>query len=146
MIRQPPRTTRTDTLFPYTTLFRSRKKYLTHKLETVSQALTVLSSLDEKPTLKASKLLIQAEKIVEKTSKTEEAKEKAKAKKAALLAAKKAKKEEKTATKATGTTTEVKQAEQNRRPQSEKTADLTKPNHQEPHKKTKQPTPAKQPK
>src|SRR3546814_21189999 len=26
MIRQPPRSTRTDTLFPYTTLFRSRGK------------------------------------------------------------------------------------------------------------------------
>src|SRR3546814_18231124 len=25
MIRRPPRSTRTDTLFPYTTLFRSRK-------------------------------------------------------------------------------------------------------------------------
>src|SRR3546814_8446246 len=27
MIRRPPRSTRTDTLFPYTTLFRSRKFY-----------------------------------------------------------------------------------------------------------------------
>src|SRR3546814_4422588 len=26
MIRRPPRSTRTDTLFPYTTLFRSRRK------------------------------------------------------------------------------------------------------------------------
>src|SRR3546814_16468211 len=26
MIRRPPRTTRTDTLFPYTTLFRSRRR------------------------------------------------------------------------------------------------------------------------
>src|SRR3546814_17321533 len=26
MIRRPPRSTRTDTLFPYTTLFRSREK------------------------------------------------------------------------------------------------------------------------
>src|SRR3546814_6088325 len=26
MIRRPPRSTRTDTLFPYTTLFRSRQK------------------------------------------------------------------------------------------------------------------------
>src|SRR3546814_4777170 len=33
MIRRPPRSTRTDTLFPYTTLFRSRAPYdavLTH--------------------------------------------------------------------------------------------------------------------
>src|SRR3546814_5119739 len=28
MIRRPPRSTRTDTLFPYTTLFRSLKKQL----------------------------------------------------------------------------------------------------------------------
>src|SRR3546814_15582535 len=28
MIRRPPRSTRTDTLFPYTTLFRSREKVL----------------------------------------------------------------------------------------------------------------------
>src|SRR3546814_18887564 len=27
MIRRPPRSTRTDTLFPYTTLFRSRRSY-----------------------------------------------------------------------------------------------------------------------
>src|SRR3546814_15901225 len=27
MIRRPPRSTRTDTLFPYTTLFRSRRVY-----------------------------------------------------------------------------------------------------------------------
>src|SRR3546814_13302926 len=28
MIRRPPRTTRADTLFPYTTLFRSQLKYV----------------------------------------------------------------------------------------------------------------------
>src|SRR3546814_11471675 len=28
MIRRPPRSTRTDTLFPYTTLFRSRAQYV----------------------------------------------------------------------------------------------------------------------
>src|SRR3546814_5480914 len=27
MLRRPPRSTRTDTLFPYTTLFRSRKRF-----------------------------------------------------------------------------------------------------------------------
>src|SRR3546814_8276817 len=31
MIRRPPRSTRTDTLFPYTTLFRSRPKYFPAK-------------------------------------------------------------------------------------------------------------------
>src|SRR3546814_16828691 len=30
MIRRPPRSTRTDTLFPYTTLFRSKRAY--HKV------------------------------------------------------------------------------------------------------------------
>src|SRR3546814_18820779 len=30
MIRRPPRSTRTDTLFPYTTLFRSRRTQHTH--------------------------------------------------------------------------------------------------------------------
>src|SRR3546814_17654662 len=31
MIRRPPRSTRTDTLFPYTTLFRSREGLLSQK-------------------------------------------------------------------------------------------------------------------
>src|SRR3546814_3707397 len=31
MIRRPPRSTRTDTLFPYTTLFRSTTKTLRHE-------------------------------------------------------------------------------------------------------------------
>src|SRR3546814_6357520 len=31
MIRRPPRSTRTDTLFPYTTLFRSRRRYGGHE-------------------------------------------------------------------------------------------------------------------
>src|SRR3546814_20151515 len=30
MIRRPPRSTRTDTLFPYTTLFRSRARQVGH--------------------------------------------------------------------------------------------------------------------
>src|SRR6056297_1426686 len=30
MIRRPPRSTRTDTLFPYTTLFRSRRRVRRH--------------------------------------------------------------------------------------------------------------------
>src|SRR3546814_10800393 len=33
MIRRPPRSTRTDTLFPYTTLFRSRRRALDRYLE-----------------------------------------------------------------------------------------------------------------
>src|SRR3546814_14475953 len=31
MIRRPPRSTRTDTLFPYTTLFRSKETKMLHK-------------------------------------------------------------------------------------------------------------------
>src|SRR3546814_1916460 len=31
MIRRPPRSTRTDTLFPYTTLFRSRSSHVVSK-------------------------------------------------------------------------------------------------------------------
>src|SRR3546814_2897170 len=31
MIRRPPRSTRTDTLFPYTTLFRSRSAFQDHR-------------------------------------------------------------------------------------------------------------------
>src|SRR3546814_1314208 len=30
MIRRPPRSTRTDTLFPYTTLFRSNRQWICH--------------------------------------------------------------------------------------------------------------------
>src|SRR3546814_21126853 len=42
MIRRPPRPTRTDTLFPYTTLFRSFNESLTLKLE--EDALATIST------------------------------------------------------------------------------------------------------
>src|SRR3546814_18627488 len=38
MIRRPPRSTRTDTLFPYTTLFRSRKPRALAHADRVAQA------------------------------------------------------------------------------------------------------------
>src|SRR3546814_17111623 len=38
MIRRPPRSTRTDTLFPYTTLFRSLAVVLDHHVGAVEQA------------------------------------------------------------------------------------------------------------
>src|SRR3546814_6298977 len=38
MIRRPPRSTRTDTLFPYTTLFRSDIESIQLALESVSRA------------------------------------------------------------------------------------------------------------
>src|SRR3546814_7264501 len=37
MIRRPPRSTRTDTLFPYTTLFRSRHILVEQQLKPVDQ-------------------------------------------------------------------------------------------------------------
>src|SRR3546814_9708877 len=39
MIRRPPRSTRTDTLFPYTTLFRSRAAFITCGLHQTGDAL-----------------------------------------------------------------------------------------------------------
>src|SRR3546814_15035496 len=38
MIRRPPRSTRTDTLFPYTTLFRSRALRATNDMRAPAQA------------------------------------------------------------------------------------------------------------
>src|SRR3546814_4923664 len=38
MIRRPPRSTRTDTLFPYTTLFRSHRAVQGQRLRTVAGA------------------------------------------------------------------------------------------------------------
>src|SRR3546814_14309395 len=43
MIRRPPRSTRTDTLFPYTTLFRSRseeKERVLHSATTIPETIT----------------------------------------------------------------------------------------------------------
>src|SRR3546814_3739916 len=37
MIRRPPRSTRTDTLFPYTTLFRSERDSFAHKARRASR-------------------------------------------------------------------------------------------------------------
>src|SRR3546814_2007384 len=46
MIRRPPRSTRTDTLFPYTTLFRSEQEYFAAGLtEDVITDLSQLSGL-----------------------------------------------------------------------------------------------------
>src|SRR3546814_2272889 len=45
MIRRPPRSTRTDTLFPYTTLFRSQRNLLTTLL--LSQGVPMLVAGDE---------------------------------------------------------------------------------------------------
>src|SRR3546814_17677168 len=45
MIRRPPRSTRTDTLFPYTTLFRSRGVTFDEKIRVTESARTVTSTL-----------------------------------------------------------------------------------------------------
>src|SRR3546814_11777704 len=44
MIRRPPRSTRTDTLFPYTTLFRSRTFFIATALVRAGVGLTVVDS------------------------------------------------------------------------------------------------------
>src|SRR3546814_17309219 len=51
MIRLPPRSTRTDTLFPYTTLFRSRKRDrgLSHRTDHVSAVPRVRRRPDRSP-------------------------------------------------------------------------------------------------
>src|SRR3546814_2511419 len=40
MIRRPPRSTRTDTLFPYTTLFRSAAESVSHQEPSLSSRVT----------------------------------------------------------------------------------------------------------
>src|SRR3546814_11248870 len=47
MIRRPPRSTRTDTLFPYTTLFRSQARRLDGALHHQQQAVRLERLLDE---------------------------------------------------------------------------------------------------
>src|SRR3546814_15208772 len=49
MIRRPPRSTRTDTLFPYTTLFRSRRKVRLHMARK-----SLLSAAIERPQAEAN--------------------------------------------------------------------------------------------
>src|SRR3546814_2772248 len=44
MIRRPPRSTRTDTLFPYTTLFRSREALDANRLQVFFQPIWNLQS------------------------------------------------------------------------------------------------------
>src|SRR3546814_3140996 len=48
MIRRPPRSTRTDTLFPYTTLFRSRERDL-ERVPGVVRVLHHLADVDGRP-------------------------------------------------------------------------------------------------
>src|SRR3546814_20490452 len=48
MIRRPPRSTRTDTLVPYTTLFRSNIGTVQNGIDTISQGYTVTDKSDAK--------------------------------------------------------------------------------------------------
>src|SRR3546814_16034385 len=47
MIRRPPRSTRTDTLFPYTTLFRSVLEELLRELKLTSSEVTTINPFGE---------------------------------------------------------------------------------------------------
>src|SRR3546814_12168452 len=49
MIRRPPRSTRTDTLFPYTTLFRSEMIGAEGDVEMVAAGQAVLRDVDKRP-------------------------------------------------------------------------------------------------
>src|SRR3546814_386750 len=48
MIRRPPRSTRTDTLFPYTTLFRSRL-FIIHHVQRGDGGETTLAKIEDTP-------------------------------------------------------------------------------------------------
>src|SRR3546814_4417276 len=56
MIRRPPRSTRTDTLFPYTTLFRSADKN-TSSMPTTDTSAGTDSPASRKPAIKPSAIM-----------------------------------------------------------------------------------------
>src|SRR3546814_11453212 len=49
MIRRPPRSTRTDTLFPYTTLFRSGRAFDVEPLVEIEEAADEIPDLPRRP-------------------------------------------------------------------------------------------------
>src|SRR3546814_14782363 len=61
MIRRPPRSTRTDTLFPYTTLFRSRVKFQ-YDMGTVA-IFTSTHSAAQRCTRYSSNLIVAGDKM-----------------------------------------------------------------------------------
>src|SRR3546814_8373711 len=64
MIRQPPRSTRTDTLFPYTTLFRSclrRRRVLDEEIQQQLHAEIVHRRAEEHRRLFAGEVLVDVE-------------------------------------------------------------------------------------
>src|SRR3546814_5218517 len=62
MIRRPPRSTRTDTLFPYTTLFRSARALVLHRPELLPGNLVVVEAAFVQRTLVAGRV---AQRLVE---------------------------------------------------------------------------------
>src|SRR3546814_1665987 len=61
MIRRPPRSTRTDTLFPYTTLFRSVRQHLRPPQHLLRQALPLALVLDREHHLLAALAGVRSE-------------------------------------------------------------------------------------
>src|SRR3546814_9748554 len=59
MIRRPPRSTRTDTLFPYTTLFRSRDALLRQKESGVKRRLALFTVDDPAALLHGGELILR---------------------------------------------------------------------------------------
>src|SRR3546814_15501841 len=51
MIRRPPRSTRTDTLFPYTTLFRSRRHQHARRADAALRSAVVAEGLLQAPAI-----------------------------------------------------------------------------------------------
>src|SRR3546814_955965 len=49
MIRRPPRSTRTDTLFPYTTLFRSNVGYLSTRIGDGESSIDIMNRTNGNP-------------------------------------------------------------------------------------------------
>src|SRR3546814_15766255 len=59
MIRRPPRSTRTDTLFPYTTLFRSIETADELNVETILNADSILDLLDDNEVTRIGSLCLE---------------------------------------------------------------------------------------
>src|SRR3546814_1174065 len=70
MIRRPPRSTRTDTLFPYTTLFRSSSSKEPEYVEQPVEQLynNAMDALDEGNYQRAAELFDEVERLEEHTS------------------------------------------------------------------------------
>src|SRR3546814_14052497 len=49
MLRRPPRSTRTDTLFPYTTLFRAMRRRMGYRVDVVGNGLEAVEAVRRQP-------------------------------------------------------------------------------------------------